>query len=172
MRHLQDYWYTGSLLALCLVFGGLMLIRATDGGASPDATATALAATPTVAAITPTPSATIDPVALDFARALDLNTIRDALIAYEARTGAFPSTGGGLTTLCATPNDRGCALKQINGGLPVSDGLAPYWYGSDGRTYVLVARAAIPQADTSMCPDVLPPELSDTPLMCTAGRAD
>jgi hypothetical protein len=167
-RYLRDYWYTGSLLALCLVFAGIMALRATGSDASPGESA---AAPPSTATAPPTPSAT-DPVTLDFARALDLNAIRDALIAYEARNGAFPSTGGGLTTLCATKNDRGCDLREVNAGVPFSDGPAPYWYASDGRTYTLVARAALPQGDTSMCPDTLPPELSDTPIMCTSGKAD
>ena len=167
-RYLRDYWYTGSLLALCLVFAGIMALRATGGDASPDESA--LAPSPTA---TPPPApAAADPVALDFARALDLNSVRDALIAYEARNGAFPSTGGGLTTLCASKNDRGCALREVAAGVPFNDGLAPYWYASDGRTYTLAARAALPQADTSQCPDALPPELSDTPIMCTSGRAD
>ena len=167
-RYLRDYWYTGSLLALCLVFAGVMSLRATGGEAAPGESTAAPSPTATVP---PTPNAT-DPVTLDFARALDLNAIRDALIDYEVRNGAFPSTGGALTTLCATKNDRGCALREVNAGVPFNDGVAPYWYASDGGTYTLVARAALPQGDTSRCPDALPPELSDTPIMCTSGRAD
>ncbi|MEX2225635.1 MAG: hypothetical protein WEB52_04200 [Dehalococcoidia bacterium] len=120
--------------------------------------------------MTATPAA--DLATLDFARALDLLALRDALTAHYAEHGSFPRTSGGVETLCDDPDDAGCALAEVNDALKFNDGAEPYWYVSDGQTYTLIARASLEQPSGQSCPARLPGPLADGPVMCMFGRGD
>jgi hypothetical protein len=167
MGNFKDPWYAASLAALAAI-ALIACVALLSGGSPADADAgasTAPAATPQAAS-----TAVVDDVTLDFARGLDLGSIRNALIAHYASHGSFPDTDGVVTELCASPDDVGCALQEIDANVPTDDGDSPYWYVSDGSTYTLIAVAALPQADTSSCPSALPEALAGEQLMCTSGR--
>ena len=111
------------------------------------------------------PPSTPDDAAIDARRAQDLAKVRDALLAYRRQHGKFPVTKNGITTICASPSDPGCALALVPGGAPFADGDQPYWFLSDGTRVVLVARAQT-ASNTSQCPPALPAALTGVPVMC------
>ena len=164
----RDRWYAGSLgaLAVLVALGAVLLLA----GGSPSSAETTLAAVTPVASATATPAA--DPATVDFARALDLLAVRDALAAYRNERGSYPDTGGVIETLCAEGGDAGCALSALNDDLATNDGTQPYWYVSDGASYTLVARAELEQPEGQVCPAVLPEALEDGPVMCMTGRGE
>jgi hypothetical protein len=124
-------------------------------------TASAAPSATTLPARTPTLPETFE----DARRALDLADVRDALAGYVAFFGKYPSTGGGFQTLCAQPSDAGCTLNKYARNLPLSDGTHAYWYASDGRSFTVLARVAVPPREDN-CPDDLPATLRDTPVYC------
>jgi len=171
MGSYQDRWYLGSLGALVGIIvaaTALLLIGSSSTGA--ESPAQARATETTLVQATATPAA--DPATLDFARALDLLAVREALSGYYAEFGAFPSTDGALETLCDRADDAGCALREFNAELSFNDGKTPYWYASDGSLYTLVARAELEQPEGQSCPDELPDGLSSGPVMCMTGEGD
>jgi hypothetical protein len=173
MGKYADRGYLASLAVIAaMVLAGATVLIAGGGassGAEPPKTAVA---TRTTAPATPTAQPTADPVTLDFARALDLGAIRDALAAYRREHGSFPSTGGDVVTLCAATGDVGCGLRAIKQDLRFDDGASPYWYASDGSEYTLIARASLEQPTPQDCPDALPGELQPGPLMCMRGQGE
>jgi ABC-type transport system substrate-binding protein len=163
-----DRWYLGSLGALAgiiVVAAGMLLFAGSSGSAAPAAST----AEPTTTATT---TVEADPATLDFARALDLLAVREALSAYDVEHGAFPDSSGEIGTLCAQANDPGCALIEFNSGLKFGDGESSYWYASDGSTYTLIARAEMEQPDGQSCPSELPDALTNVPVMCMTGEGD
>ncbi len=81
----------------------------------------------------------------DEVRVRDLGRIRQALADYKEEHGNYPSTGGGIQSLCAfTEFDKGCALEEVLDTIPVDPlgdpGKNGYWLASDGRTYVVYAQ--------------------------------
>lgn len=171
----RDYWYVASLVALSLIFA-LANVVVIQGG-TPAGADSAAVATPTRPAVAtqraaPTPAPTADPVTADFARTLDLAAARDALGAYYRANGAFPATNGGVTTLCDDAADAGCVLSSMDVELSFDDGDDPYWYASDGRTFTLIARAALSQPGEQPCPENLPAQLASGPVICMTGRGD
>jgi hypothetical protein len=172
---LRDPWFSGPLAALCgiIVLGSALAISGTSdasgGGGEPRTVVTPSATqAPSVAAQATAVSTSRrqDDVALDFARALDINTLRDDFALYYERHRAYPDTAGQVTTLCDAPADAACGLTEVDDDAPFGDGDEPYWYVSDGSSYyIIVAKAALVQPDVSMCPD-LPVELASGPVMC------
>jgi hypothetical protein len=170
-QYWQDRTYVASLgvlLAVIVVAGAFVLAGGSSGEAESPLQAGAIA-TPISSAM---PTATVDAATLDFARALDLLAIRDALSAYHEEYGDVPDTGGEVVTLCEEPDDAACALSDFNDELAFDDGVSPYWYASDGATYTLIARAAEEQPSGQSCPSRLPAALSDGPVMCMTGEGE
>jgi hypothetical protein len=175
MIYARDPWYALSIAALVLIAVAAVVVRVT-AGTSPDVRAVVSTATPrateavATATAAPTETPDADSVQLDFVRALELGTIRDALTAYADDNGAFPSTNGELVVLCDADGDGpGCVLTAYNTGVPFNDGLSPYWYASDGVTFTLVGIAALPQPSNGDCPAELPSALSNAHVMCMNG---
>lgn len=124
-----------------------------DGGASPTSS--------------PAPTPGLDAVLVDSRRILDLATVRDALELYRERSGAYPSTAGDFSTLCVRAFDAGCLLLSVNPSLPASDGSRPYWYRSDGTTYMLLAVTETePEPPSGGCPTDIPAALTSGPVYC------
>ena len=112
----------------------------------------------------------LDAQARDIVRQADLRRIAGALITHWYQLGSFPSTGGlaDLQSLCASPDDAGCALEAILADLPRDPRGYPevngYWYASDGTTYIVYALAETKEPWSGpRCPST-PPQL--------AGRGD
>mgnify|MGYP001608768861 CR=1 FL=1 len=178
MRCFSDRGYLAGLGALgAIVLAAVALAVAGPSGASgTSGDASVTASTPTVAsspAQTAASGDAADGLALDYARALDLGRLRDALSAYYARYARYPDTSGGVETLCGTLRSAGCDLREVaasvKSDVAFGDGEAPYWYQSDGATYfVLVARASLAQGD-AVCPASLPEPLREGPVMCLRG---
>ena len=106
----------------------------------------------------------------DYQRAVDLGKLHDAALAIRERTGAFPSTNDTVVELCASPADRGCAIREER-GLASGDGEFPYYYASDGATYATFVARAETQGDVSRCPAPLPAALVGVPVMCVRVEA-
>ncbi len=106
---------------------------------------------------------------LDSRRKLDLGELRDALDAYANFAGEYPTTWGAWSPFCVDMGNRGCLVVVAHGGgLHTTSGMQPYWYASDGHNYTLLAQVSEwPNADE--CPEVLPPEVIDTPVFCVSG---
>ncbi len=111
----------------------------------------------------------------DSRRQQDLERIREALGEYRARFGAYPSTGGGVQTLCAYVElDAGCALRKVLPGLPqdpLGDPLTNgYWYASDGERFSLFAvQEGEADAGLSSCPFYSPGSLDPRVGYCLSG---
>ncbi len=180
MRSLSDRGYLAGLGALCAIsFAAVALAVAGSAGASGTAADTTVAvSTPTIAPSpeqTATPEDAADGLTLDYARALDLGRLRDALGAYYAQYARYPDTSGEVAMLCGTLRSAGCDLREVAASVKAdvafSDGEMAYWYQSDGATYfVLIARASLAQDETA-CPSSLPELLSEGPVMCLRGGA-
>lgn len=179
MRSFSDRGYLAGIGALCtIVLVAVAVAVIGSAGANGTSGDTIVAAsTPTVApsaAQTGAPD-TADGLTLDYARALDLGRLRDALGAYYAQYTRYPDTNGEVAMLCGTLRSVGCDLRAVaalvKADAPFGDGETPYWYQSDGATYfVLVARASLAQ-DRTACPLSLPEPLSEGPVMCLRGGA-
>lgn len=180
MRSFSDRGYLAGLGALCaIVFIAAALAIAGPSGASgtpvdrPLAASTPATAPP--AAQTAMSDETADGLALDYARALDLGRLRDALGAYYAQYARYPDTTSEVAMLCGTLRSAGCDLREVaafvKADVAFSDGEMAYWYQSDGATYfVLIARASRYQDETA-CPSSLPEPLRGSPVMCLRGGA-
>lgn len=80
-----------------------------------------------------------DPAERDQERRLDLIRLAGAADAVRADTGAYPTTGNNVQTICAYQNaDVGCAFADVLGEIPIDPLGDPirngYWYSSDGQT--------------------------------------
>ncbi|HEY7801176.1 MAG TPA: hypothetical protein VIE40_00750 [Dehalococcoidia bacterium] len=137
----------------------------TRGGSTPATHQRAVASAPAKALPTAIATPALADQLLDARRELDLGTALDAADAYATLFGAYPSTGGQLATLCASPADAGCAIAKYASNLSVSDGQFPYWYASDGRSVTLLARVQT-APDQDDCPSELPPALAGVPVAC------
>jgi hypothetical protein len=169
---LRDPLYSAAFATLVIIAIAAGAIAAADrtSGATPG-DAPVPAATATVRpASTPRPVPTATPaenIWADSQRLLDLANVRDALQTYRARNGAYPSTDGDFSTLCARSLDAGCLLLSVAPDLKAGDGDEPYWYASDGATYTLLAVVSA-QPETSGCPADLPAELRGRPVACVS----
>lgn len=83
----------------------------------------------------------------DEIRQTDLNSIADALALYLEENDEYPSTGGGIQTVCTFEDDDvGCALQEtIEGGVVPQDPLGNggengYWLESTEDTFTLYAQ--------------------------------
>jgi len=105
---------------------------------------------------------------IDARRQLDLARVQEVLEAYRARYGAYPSTEGYFTTLCASGFDPACKLLEVARDWSPTDGYTPYWYRSDGRAYTLFSRAdAVPASGD--CAVATPPALAGGHVYCVSG---
>lgn len=154
--------WSGSLIAIAgiaLIAGALT--GGDDAAANVVASPTAVPATPTA---TPRPLSDAQ-VLIDTRRVLDLNALAGALEEYRTQEGAYPSTENNLMTVCASAFDPGCLLLTIDPDLSADDGYEPYWYRSDGASYVLFAQ--IERADPDHpCPEELPAALRTGDVYC------
>jgi hypothetical protein len=170
---LRDPLYSAALatLAIIAIVAGAIAAADRTSGASPaDAPPAATATSTAPPASTRVPIATATPaenIWADSQRLLDLANVRDALQTYRARNGAYPSTDGDFSTLCARSLDAGCLLLSVAPDLKAGDGDEPYWYASDGTTYTLLAVVSAPP-ETSGCPADLPAELRGRPVACVS----
>jgi hypothetical protein len=159
----------GVALLVPIVVGVTFALTRSSSSGTADAgnavsTSVPAATSPAVATGTPTLADEL----LDARRALDLRDALDAADAYATLFGAYPSTGGALTTLCLHPTDAGCAIAKYATNLPVSDGQFAYWYASDGRSVTVLARVqTAPEQDD--CPADLPAALIGAPVVCLRG---
>ena len=107
----------------------------------------------------------------DTQRRANLEEVSVALGKYHDKHGSYPSTSGNVQSLCAYPEDAGCALGKFLKTLP-SDSLGDnfgYWYASDGSAYTLYTALESPPPD-GLCPDK-PEHLAEVQyLWCIAGR--
>ena len=81
----------------------------------------------------------------DEVRQTDLHTIQDALEQYFDENGEYPSTGGGIQTICAfEDDDKGCALKEVLDPIPFdpleSPGANGYWLQSTETSYTIYSQ--------------------------------
>jgi 4-amino-4-deoxy-L-arabinose transferase-like glycosyltransferase len=97
----------------------------------------------------PTPAPTQRPSGgdeRDAVRQGDLAAIQEALEAYRAEHGSYPSNEGGIQTLCVFIDiDAGCALRDVLEPIPLDPLGQPYnengyWYSSDGVRYTVYAQ--------------------------------
>jgi hypothetical protein len=111
----------------------------------------------------------LSPAALiDARRQLDLARVQEVLEAYRARYGAYPSTDGYFTTMCASAFDPACKLLEVSRDWSPTDGYEPYWYRSDGVTYTLFSRAEdLPPSGN--CASPTPPALAGGHVYCVSG---
>ncbi|MBF6599582.1 MAG: hypothetical protein IVW36_03615 [Dehalococcoidia bacterium] len=179
-RLLRDPLYTGALAALVAVSLIAVVLAAGSGSSSAAAQAarnqsrTAVATRtglPATATPAPAPTPQLYEVLLDARRALDLSALRDALLNYRRRFGAYPTTGGALQTVCKTPGDAGCALSAVSGTLSYNDGEFDYLYASDGRAFTLWTRLQTPVTPNG-CDGTLPPALAGLPVYCLGSKGE
>jgi hypothetical protein len=83
----------------------------------------------------------------DEVRVRDLASIQGALQQYKQKHGKYPSTGGGIQTVCTfEQDDKGCAIKEtVAGGTVPQDplgngGMNGYWLQSTETAYTLFAQ--------------------------------
>lgn len=82
----------------------------------------------------------------DEVRQRDLAAVAQALEQYRAEHGSYPSTGGGIQSLCVFPElDVGCELREFLDPIPTDPLGDPvdqtgYWYASDGRRFTVYAQ--------------------------------
>ena len=170
-KALRDPLYAGSVAALvcvAVVAGSLMLFSGEGAAESPRAVVNA-SATNTVALPQATATQVATPsygdVLADTQRLLELAKVRDALAAYHAQRGSYPSTGGVFETVCEEPVDSGCELREVDSSVPSGFNGEPFWYESDGTRYTLFARVATTPSEDS-CPDETPPALGGAYVVC------
>jgi hypothetical protein len=170
----RDPVYLAALGVLGLACVFALVLAVTTGGSSGASADTAqpgptAAATPTavsaVASPSPEPTPQLWETLLDARRVLDLSTLRDALISYHQRFGAYPTTGGAVVPMCTTRGDAGCALSAVNSHLSYNDGTDSYLYTSDGRTFTLITRLQTPVTSDG-CGGAVPAALVGLPAYC------
>lgn len=159
MRAFDDHRWTivAPIALLAAVLGAAVWLDVTTGGdAAPPpllgklgtpVRGTYVAPTPSPVGFEPTraPRATVVPNTAagtaeerDARRRSDILVLIDGLQRIHEEEGAFPSTGGGIQSLCIFPADQGCTLEEVIGAAPPSDPLGDpnengYWYQSDGK---------------------------------------
>jgi hypothetical protein len=91
----------------------------------------------------------------DEQRLMELEAIAGVLERYRQGTRGLPSTGGNVQTLCAYPEDAGCAVFEPGDavvdplGEPLLNG---YWYVSDGeRATVFALSETESEPDLASC---------------------
>lgn len=170
---MKDLPYAASIVVLGLVALASVALRLTDSGGSSAASLPAATSTATRQIPSPTPRPTTTPtdadVLADAVRILDLAAWQDALAVHHERTGAYPSNGGEFAAICAQPTEAVCELRSIDPNLHITDGVRPYWYRSDGRSYVIAAVLTIEPADDT-CPSDLPRDLASRPVACVSSE--
>lgn len=107
----------------------------------------------------------------DQARRDDLAWVSQTLELYRDEHGAYPSTDGAITTLCAQPGDSGCLLWALAPEMFASDGETPYYYASDGEEYTLFARIDRAPAQDA-CPSAVPAAFTGEHVHCVVGPAE
>ena len=160
----RDPWYVVPLGMLV----GVIIISAAMG-AGPSAVDSAVPSVPGIPRQiepTPTPDYTND-----YTRTADLFALKDAALNYYRRNGFFPTTNNAIVALCSGNADAGCVLRQSVRGIPVGDGESPYYYMSDGSSYVIFVARSDAQGDLTQCPSALPPDLANTPVICSYAEA-
>jgi hypothetical protein len=137
--------------------------------------------TPVGAEATPRPRPTF--VGLAEGTALDRDALRRGdlirllIAANKVRdeTGAYPTTGGNVQTLCAFKElDVGCGLKDAYGAdlpqdpldNPIENG---YWYASDGQTVTIYAALELEISDSERCDTDNVDLLEKASLVCISG---
>lgn len=125
---------------------------------TPGPSPTELPGQPTATAENPAAGADRDEI-----RQSDLAAIRDALELYREDQGEYPSTGGGIQTICTFEDDDiGCALRDILDPIPEdplgSPGTNGYWLESTEDTFTIYAQRESDLFDA--CP-VRPDHLED-----------
>jgi hypothetical protein len=111
----------------------------------------------------------------DARRQDDLQRIAEALEAYRKQFGSYPSTGGGVQTLCAYADlDIGCDLLKVVPALPqdpLGDPLKNgYWYASDGQRFsVFAVQEGGAQPGLSECPFYSADSLDPRVGLCVSG---
>jgi hypothetical protein len=121
---------------------------------------------PTKAAETPSSS-----TERDAQRRADLDRLNVALREYRDKYGSFPSTGGGIQSVCIYLVDAGCELGEFLNPLPTESMGDPYgyWYESDGSTFTLYTALESPPPGEALCSSK-PEYLAGVPyLWCIAG---
>ncbi len=81
----------------------------------------------------------------DEIRQADLVTIRNAMEQYREENGEYPSTGGGIQTICTfEDDDKGCDLKEVLDPIPSdplgNPGQNGYWLESTEDTFTIYAQ--------------------------------
>jgi hypothetical protein len=123
---------------------------------------------------TPTPSSEVEALARDAERLRELPLLQAALVEYRDRFDEYPSTSGGVQTLCRFQDlDSGCELKDVlendEEGI-LEDPLGPetgYWYASDGKTYTIwMHREGPGNPGEPICPEVIPHLRDQGALFC------
>jgi hypothetical protein len=165
------YVITASFIALIAL--GVMYLTISGGGN--DAKRFAVTGSPPASdapsgGVSGAESPSIADQELDARRLRDLGELRDAVNSYAHFFGKYPSTGGVFTTVCVLRTDPFCDVIAHGNGLPVNDGTLPYWYTSDGASFTLMAQVQT-WPDVDSCPDVVPPEVGQSPVACVVGVA-
>jgi hypothetical protein len=111
----------------------------------------------------------------DALRKTHLEQIRQALVEYGERHGAYPTTGGQAQTLCVYVDlDVGCALTEVLPDIPQEPkGNSPadgYWYVSDGTFFVVVAQLEAEEEQAGQCPERAGRPASDREQYCVEGE--
>ena len=151
-----------------------VMYAAVTGGNRTNRTLTALGPPPAAeleraGGVSAESSPSVADLLLDSRRKLDLGQLRDALDAYGAFVGEYPSTWDAWAPFCVEMGDRGCLVVAAHGGgLSTTNSMRPYWYQSDGRIYTLLAQVATWPA-TDDCPEAVPAEVLDGPMFCVSG---
>jgi hypothetical protein len=173
-----------AIIATDLATGGAHEPKSENQAAlGPGAAAGILRPTPLPPPDTPTPTAgpTALPSpaadALDQTRKDDLESIRAALEKYYDKKKEYPSTGGGIQSMCIYVElDAGCKLKDFIDPIPSDPRGDPavngYWYISDGKSYTLIAVVGLPaNATPQSCPDIAARHTGkpNTNLYCLSG---
>ncbi|MCJ7831800.1 MAG: type II secretion system protein GspG, partial [Dehalococcoidia bacterium] len=90
----------------------------------------------------------------DGQRRADLDRLSVALREYRDKHGSYPSTGGGIQTVCVYLDiDAGCELGEFLKPLP-KESLGPpygYWYASNGSTFTLYTALESPPPGEALC---------------------
>jgi 4-amino-4-deoxy-L-arabinose transferase-like glycosyltransferase len=90
----------------------------------------------------------------DAQRGAGLGRLSVALREYRDKYGSYPSTGGGIQSLCIHLDiDAGCELGEFLKPLP-KESLGPpygYWYESDGSTFTLYTALESPPPGEELC---------------------
>ncbi len=156
---LRDRTYLIWSGALLIVLGGAIIFTSLDEGAAGDVVETSPTSVPTP------PPLSASQILVDARRILDLDAIAVALDAYRQEHGAVPTTENHTTTVCTSGFDPGCLLLSVAPKLPATDGYEPYWYRSDGTSYVLYSQ--IERADPAHpCPSDVPDALRPGDVYC------